>query len=1321
MVWDCVRGLNALYSGEKLEAAAIKFGEVSATQRAALEHIFNSVQELGPPPVGLDGPGALQQLRAFDGYGEDQVPAAVKSYDSSLLSLPAGDDQPVSLASLLGEDGGKIVDDFVATRLLNQDEARRRLSQAGVVRCYSDPKLLEPRTYSKFVARLFDSGLIEMSLEEPTEKVEIFFVGKKDGRLRMVVDCRRSNQWFCPPDKVSLATADVLSRIDLSDKVGDLHVATADLKDAFYHFMLPLALRQYFGLRSLTAGELGINKVGDIEVGVNTRIHPRLRVLPMGWSHALWWCQTVHQKIVGEVGAGIDTCLQDKAAVPKGDCMHLEYVDNFVCLGTSKDQVHGLSAAGVQALRDKGLVVHEEETGHGDIKVLGWQFKGSHLRPLPHRIWRLIFAMRQLLKIGRCSGKQLERVIGHATFVGLGRREVLSIFGETYTYIHSHYYHAHRLWPSVRRELALWISLCPLLWRDLAAPWASEVTAVDASTWGLGAVVADFTPNEVRELGRFSERWRFELPQFSRPRAAALGSSMIEDDGDAAGCKWALATQHEAEARLPPMQVVEEKPLKELFEPVRKQTVDRSWKVVGRFKWRRQEGMPVLEGRASLYGIKHALRKVDAFHKRHLILSDSTAAICALDRGRGRAFGMRRVTQQAAALCLASGVSFHYRFIPSEFNPADQPSRGSLFPSRPRDLNGDPLPRRACGFDGDPQAGAVTRTSEGAAPGQGQRGSATKRVGREPQPSCQQRSGEESESCRAEKAESGTRHTCRRIGESSLSGPVLRPLEDAVCGSAARSTGHLHGIGRRPADEPDAGGHVRLRGRPLSGGVPRSGRSVQAAPSEGDETEPASESPVLSGLEKAGPSEVSTSSAVGGGVPDGFGGLLSEESRDRPVPVAGLCRISSPRRSQPSSRVRFGGSCGDCEDMVSGPSPFRNWSAVENRRVRRDDLVRHQADPVPSINTTSPAALGDSHERGVDVLHDRRRGAQVHELSVRSLRDGRRRRRPPPVQAEAWRPQSGRAHEAPHAPGGAEEREVEKLQLGEAVRERGEGDTATSGLAKASTRQGNRCRRVHRKGGEWPALKVCKPVGVRIYLLVFSKHSSLSRAVSQICGGLVLLWDVHFGPEYDLRNPAKRHLVYQWVRGGGLSGIVVLTPAGTFSVTSTLRSDSHPMGLPGLKSQQQIILANGNLWLRFSVRLVTLCWKLFVPAVLANPSNSRIWLTPPMSALQRLPRVTKAGSQLCCWGGTTRRSITFIGVSLEVEPLRNSTHCPKKACLFTGHSHSRWLEVSPERRSNAWAHFWPPRLSKAVARCFYDFEVKVLATNFEHHVRLMHG
>ena len=84
MIRRCIQGLNALYSGEK-------FGNVkpcqlppSAAQGAALEHIFTSVQELGPLR-DLDGPGALQQFRAPDGYGEDQTPAAVKSYDPSLM------------------------------------------------------------------------------------------------------------------------------------------------------------------------------------------------------------------------------------------------------------------------------------------------------------------------------------------------------------------------------------------------------------------------------------------------------------------------------------------------------------------------------------------------------------------------------------------------------------------------------------------------------------------------------------------------------------------------------------------------------------------------------------------------------------------------------------------------------------------------------------------------------------------------------------------------------------------------------------------------------------------------------------------------------------------------------------------------------------------------------------------------------------------------------------------------------------------------------------------------------------------------------------
>lgn len=100
--------------------------------------------------------------------------------------------------------------------------------------------------------------------------------------------------------------------------------------------------------------------------------------------------------------------------------MHLEYVDNFVVLGTSKDAVNDLAARGVEALRRKGLIVHEVESASSSqspVKVLGWQFQNNQIRPLPHRVWRVRLAIKELIRIGRCSGRQLEKVVGHAALL----------------------------------------------------------------------------------------------------------------------------------------------------------------------------------------------------------------------------------------------------------------------------------------------------------------------------------------------------------------------------------------------------------------------------------------------------------------------------------------------------------------------------------------------------------------------------------------------------------------------------------------------------------------------------------------------------------------------------------------------------------------------------------------------------------------------------------------------------------------------------------------------------------------------------------------
>ena len=66
-------------------------------------------------------------------------------------------------------------------------------------------------------------------------------------------------------------------------------------------------------------------------------------------------------------------------------------------------------------------------------------------------------------------------------------------------------------------------------------------------------------------------------------------------------------------------------------------------------------------------------------HGRNLLLlSDAMAPILAISKGRSSAKGMMRVCRRVAALALACNASLHIRWIASERNPADSPSRRGL-------------------------------------------------------------------------------------------------------------------------------------------------------------------------------------------------------------------------------------------------------------------------------------------------------------------------------------------------------------------------------------------------------------------------------------------------------------------------------------------------------------------------------------------------------------------------------------------------------------------------------------------------------------------
>ena len=86
------------------------------------------------------------------------------------------------------------------------------------------------------------------------------------------------------------------------------------------------------------------------------------------------------------------------------------------------------------------------------------------------------------------------------------------------------------------------------------------------------------------------------------------------------------------------------------------------------------------EAGALVLAIRWAARSRRTRRCRLVVQSDSAAAVCALRKGRSSRPGMRRQCRKIAALTLAHGITAEFRWVPTNRNMADRPSRGSAAP-----------------------------------------------------------------------------------------------------------------------------------------------------------------------------------------------------------------------------------------------------------------------------------------------------------------------------------------------------------------------------------------------------------------------------------------------------------------------------------------------------------------------------------------------------------------------------------------------------------------------------------------------------------------
>ena len=609
----------------------------------------------------------------------DACSTTLAPYQRGRVSLPEKRDSVPDISSLVG-DRGRTYLAGAGERMLdpNTDDVH----DDGAERCYVDPQLAsKPALYARFVRDLRARDMLVFG-KWAHERTGLFFVRKKCGKLRLILDARRTNRRFAPPPRVDLLTAEGLGRIEVElpddQDFSSLYCGTADVQDAFHRMGIPLWLSRWFGLPRFRAGDVGITETVDGVVDPDDWVTPMPRCLPMGFSWSLFFAQDVDEEVASQALSRAEL-LRDRGhplvltlrGALASSTRHYIYVDNIGVFGSDGRVVASKLEDVCAAFETRGLAVHEVSVSDSGVEALGVLLDGRrrHTRLTAKRFWRVRGALLALASRRKISGRQVEAIIGHATFCGLVRRETLSVFSTVYPFIRKHYDMPVLPWPSVCDELRVFAGLMIMLVSSWESDWNPLVLATDASEWGYGICSRWFSPDDVAAVGRCREADRYLSEAHVAARAAALGlgetlytagvPTEVPDISALDGCLGrADLTADPTFAEVPPAMTDEQK-----------------WTVVGGWKFAEVEDIMVLEARALLRGLERVTRTRFGRNLRQVIFADNLGLVLSVGRWRCRSFKILVILRRMAAWCLSRNAHLAVRWIPSEKNPADGPSR----------------------------------------------------------------------------------------------------------------------------------------------------------------------------------------------------------------------------------------------------------------------------------------------------------------------------------------------------------------------------------------------------------------------------------------------------------------------------------------------------------------------------------------------------------------------------------------------------------------------------------------------------------------------
>ena len=110
--------------------------------------------------------------------------------------------------------------------------------------CYYDPVLRPSRCcYDDLVRKLHGGGLIALT-RRPLSRVGALCVNKKNGRLRLEINCRATNRRFRPTPLLPMGTGAVWADVCLTEEE-EAWFPLSDIEDFLFECSIPLGLRRF--------------------------------------------------------------------------------------------------------------------------------------------------------------------------------------------------------------------------------------------------------------------------------------------------------------------------------------------------------------------------------------------------------------------------------------------------------------------------------------------------------------------------------------------------------------------------------------------------------------------------------------------------------------------------------------------------------------------------------------------------------------------------------------------------------------------------------------------------------------------------------------------------------------------------------------------------------------------------------------------------------------------------------------------------------------------------------------------------------------------